>query len=120
MVKHLAYVERYWFQRVIAGRDVSVSWLVGDEDGGWRLGSDEGRDAVIAFYEREVARHAGHMDIIRELIDGATGTFPGTSDASAARLAASVPDDLAVPVDDDREVDRGGRVQQDGARCGPA
>jgi hypothetical protein len=24
----------------------------------------------------ETARHAGHMDIVRELIDGATGDFP--------------------------------------------
>jgi hypothetical protein len=24
----------------------------------------------------EVARHAGHMDIVRELIDGVTGDFP--------------------------------------------
>jgi hypothetical protein len=25
----------------------------------------------------EIARHAGHADILRELIDGETGTFPG-------------------------------------------
>ncbi|MGH8828995.1 MAG: DUF664 domain-containing protein, partial [Jiangellaceae bacterium] len=26
----------------------------------------------------ETARHAGHMDIVRELIDGQTGDHPGT------------------------------------------
>jgi uncharacterized damage-inducible protein DinB len=113
LIKHLAYVERYWFQRVVAGRDVSVPWLEGDEDADWRLDADASRDVVVAFYEAEVAesrrihagltdpdltvdedgdavsvrrilvhmveetaRHAGHADIIRELIDGATGTFP--------------------------------------------
>jgi uncharacterized damage-inducible protein DinB len=113
LVKHLAYVERYWFQRVIAGRDVHVPWIDGDPDGDWRLGPDERGEDVVAFYEaevaesrrihaaladpdhtvdehgqpvsvrrilihlvEEVARHAGHADVIRELIDGTTGAFP--------------------------------------------
>ena len=33
------------------------------------------RDIVIHMIE-ETARHAGHMDIIRELVDGQTGGFP--------------------------------------------
>lgn len=115
IVKHLAHVERYWFQRVIAGRDdVHVSWLDGgDEDGQWHLAPGETRQDVLDLYDREVeesrrihaaltdpdqlvegdgelvsvrrilihmveeiARHAGHADILRELIDGTTGVFP--------------------------------------------
>jgi uncharacterized damage-inducible protein DinB len=113
LVKHLAYVERYWFQRVIAGRDVPIPWLEADTDADWRLDAGEGADEVLAFYEREAeesrrilagladpaatvdehgeqvsvrrilvhmveetARHAGHADILRELIDGTTGDFP--------------------------------------------
>ena len=114
LVKHLAYVERYWYQRIIAGRDVAVPWLVDDPDGDWRIDTAETREDVVALYEAEVAesrrihaqltdpdvtveedglpvsvrrilvhmleeiaRHSGHADIIRELIDGTTGTFPG-------------------------------------------
>lgn len=113
IVKHLGYVERYWFQRVIAGCDVALPWLDGDPDGDWHLDDDETRDDVVAFYEgeiaesrriqdeltdpdalveedgdlvsvrrilihmvEEIARHAGHADIIREQIDGSTGVFP--------------------------------------------
>jgi uncharacterized damage-inducible protein DinB len=114
LVHHLAYVERYWFQRVIAGRDVPIPWLDGDPDGDWRLDDQATREEVVALYEgevaesqrihaaltdpdatvdehgeavsvrrilvhmvEEIARHAGHADILRELIDGETGTFPG-------------------------------------------
>jgi uncharacterized damage-inducible protein DinB len=115
IVKHLAFVERYWFQRVIAGRDVSIPWLDDDgwEDAQWHLSDEETIAEVVGLYEteiaesrrihsalddpdllvnvdgdpvsvrrilihmvEEVARHAGHADILRELIDGTTGVFP--------------------------------------------
>lgn len=31
---------------------------------------------ILVHLVEEIARHAGHADIIRELIDGTTGTFP--------------------------------------------
>ena len=31
---------------------------------------------VLVHMIEETARHAGHMDIVRELIDGATGAYP--------------------------------------------
>jgi uncharacterized damage-inducible protein DinB len=115
LLKHLAYVERYWFQRVIAGRDVPVPWHDEGADtvDDWHVGPGEQLADVVALYEREVAesrriqaeltdpeatvevdgepvsvrrilihmveevaRHAGHADILREQIDGATGQFP--------------------------------------------
>jgi uncharacterized damage-inducible protein DinB len=114
LIKHLAYVERYWYQRVIAGRDVAVPWRDGDPGGDWRIDPAETGDDVVALYQaeiaesrrihaeltdpdvtveedgvpvsvrrilvhmvEEIARHSGHADIIRELIDGTTGSFPG-------------------------------------------
>jgi uncharacterized damage-inducible protein DinB len=114
IVKHLGYVERYWFQRIIAGRDVEIPWMGSEgDDIDWQIQPDESIADVIAFYEaeaeesrrilaaidgpdqlcrvdddevsvrrilihmvEETARHAGHADIIRELIDGTTGVFP--------------------------------------------
>ena len=121
IVRHLGYVERWWFQSVIAGDDVDRPRIVeGDPDAEFRVGEDDTIGSVLDFYEaecdrsrqilaglrdpdsvrlvdggdvsvrrilvhmvEEVARHAGHMDILRELIDGATGGFPpenGTGD----------------------------------------
>jgi uncharacterized damage-inducible protein DinB len=111
VVKHLAYVERWWFQSVIAGDDVDFpDWATDEPDADFRITDDESIESVLAFYDvecersreilaglddpdalrsaygedisvrrilvhmvEEVARHAGHMDILRELIDGAVG-----------------------------------------------
>jgi hypothetical protein len=54
LVKHLAAVEREWFQAVLAGRS-------GDEldappqDGGWTLGTDDTAGNLLAGYERACA-----------------------------------------------------------------
>jgi hypothetical protein len=111
LVKHLAAVERNWFQHRLGGltRDQIVGNSRGD-DASWHVGSDETIAEVVAEYlaacatsrriaaelalddavphERlgrvslrwiyvhmieELARHAGHADILREQIDGATG-----------------------------------------------
>ncbi|MGW5650985.1 DinB family protein [Streptomyces humi] len=39
---------------------------------------------VLVHMIEETARHAGHMDILRELIDGATGDHPRTPDTDTA------------------------------------
>lgn len=113
VVKHLGYVERWWFQAVLAGREVEFPWSTEDPDADFRLEDDDTVESVKAFFEgewaisrdvlsglddpdaaistgkrrqsvrsilahmlEEVARHAGHMDIIREQLDGSTGGFP--------------------------------------------
>jgi uncharacterized damage-inducible protein DinB len=111
IVQHLGYAERYWFQRVLAGRDVELPWEDGDDiDADWRVDPEATIADVVAFYDGEIgesrriladfddpgalvprgdedisvrrvlvhmveetARHAGHADIIRELIDGSAG-----------------------------------------------
>ena len=103
VVKHLAYVERWWFQSVIAGDDVDFpDWGTDDPDADFRITDEETIESVLAFYDgecersrqilaglddpdslrsaygedlsvrrilvhmvEEVARHAGHMDILR-------------------------------------------------------
>ena len=110
IVKHLACVERFWFQQVFEGRDVEFPWSDTDPDADWRVEYWETIDGLVAFYRSEVAesrrieaaskdldrevevgdrryslrwimlhmieetaRHAGHVDLLREAIDGATG-----------------------------------------------
>jgi hypothetical protein len=114
MVKHLAFVERWWFDDFFAGGDVEYPWSEGDPDADFRIEDDETVDDVIALYTgaiarstevtagaqmddlsvrdrdgkrfalrwivahmiEETARHAGHADIVRELIDETTGYYP--------------------------------------------
>jgi uncharacterized damage-inducible protein DinB len=113
IVKHLIYVERWWFQDVIGGRTPSYPWTADDPDADWRIEADDTIDSIVAAYREEcdasrailagfddpetqilirgeatslrdvlvhmveeTARHLGHMDILRELVDGTTGLFP--------------------------------------------
>lgn len=118
MLKHLAYVEHWWFARNLAGRDeaepwASVDWTA-DPDWDWHSAVDDTHAeldallvAAIAESDRcldealargdldqlaarqahgapvslrwilvhmveEYARHAGHADLIRQSVDGAT------------------------------------------------
>ena len=108
LVKHVAFVERRWFQLEIARRDVPGLWPPPD-DRELRVEEGDTLASVRAFYEsviaenrsilaslddldsvsaatglnrrwvllhllEELARHAGHADIIRESIDGLTGS----------------------------------------------
>ena len=114
LVRHLAFVERWWFDDFFAGNTVDYPWSEEDPDADFRIEEGETIDDVISLYaeavvrsnelvaeaqmddlsvgsrggERfalrwivahmieETARHAGHADIIRELIDGTTGDYP--------------------------------------------
>jgi uncharacterized damage-inducible protein DinB len=109
LVKHLAYVERYWFRAVLAGESVDFPWTDDDPDADWRVEPHETTEEILELYRSEVercravardgdldapprmegrdetlrfvlvhmveetARHNGHADIMRELIDGSTG-----------------------------------------------
>ncbi|WP_067974598.1 DinB family protein [Nocardiopsis trehalosi] len=116
LVRHLAYVERRWFQWGFAAEPVPEPW--GDSAPGterWHVPDDASVGSVLDFYRaqcarsrevaaaadlgdrarvggrfatpedaptlgwicfhvlQEYARHAGHLDVARELADGATG-----------------------------------------------
>ncbi|MGB5730610.1 MAG: DinB family protein [Acidimicrobiia bacterium] len=114
LVKHLAYVERWWFDDFFAGSAVDYPWSEEDPDADFRTEEGETVADVISLYTEavarsnelvaeahmddlsvgsrggeqfalrwivahmieETARHAGHADIIREMIDGTTGDYP--------------------------------------------
>jgi uncharacterized damage-inducible protein DinB len=113
ILKHLAFVERWWFQSVVDGREVDFPDSEADLDADFRIEAGETVASVVQLFDAECeisrtilaerrdpgeriafrdgslalrdilvhmaeesARHVGHMDILRELIDGATGGFP--------------------------------------------
>ena len=113
IVKHLAYVERWWFQSVVGQLDVEYPWSDDDPDADWRINEGESVQDIIDLYRQEcdksraiideilspdstfphgdgeisarrvlihmveeTARHAGHADILREMIDGSTDWGP--------------------------------------------
>jgi len=113
LVKHLVYVECYWFQAVLAGDDSAMPQWRSDPGFDWRIEDDESISDIVELYTaecarsrevfdalesldaefprrdemltaraillhliEEIARHVGHMDIIRELIDESTGWGP--------------------------------------------
>jgi hypothetical protein len=55
LVQHLAEVERNWFQRVVAGRDVPPVYGEGNETG-YGLDPERGLDEALDVWRREVAR----------------------------------------------------------------
>jgi uncharacterized damage-inducible protein DinB len=55
LVKHLAYVERNWFQNRFVMRDLPVAWSEDDPDGDFRIEPHETAASIIAFYRAEVA-----------------------------------------------------------------
>jgi len=56
LVKHLAYVERWWFQDVFAGEDVDFPWTDNDPDADWRVEGDESVATILDLYRAQVAR----------------------------------------------------------------
>lgn len=117
VVKHLAFVERWWFVTMFKGEDFDHPYdFDSDPDAEFHPQPSDTVDSVLADYDaaiatadaivaeaglddvagrrrqkndealslrwilihmiEETARHAGHADIVRELIDGATGYLP--------------------------------------------
>ena len=50
MVKHLAFVERWWFRIVFAGEDLPVPWTEDDPDADWRVEPGETTAEILALY----------------------------------------------------------------------
>jgi uncharacterized damage-inducible protein DinB len=56
IVKHLAYVERWWFQQMWAGEEPSYPWTDDDPDADWRVEPDETTGKILALYRGECDR----------------------------------------------------------------
>lgn len=54
MVKHLAYVERWWFRAMFAGEDVPFPWTDDDPDADFRVEPDETTESIVELYRDEV------------------------------------------------------------------
>lgn len=64
IVKHSAYVERWWFRSVFAGEDVPKGWSEADPDADWRIEPADSTAAILALYRDETAHS-------REIVAGA-------------------------------------------------
>jgi hypothetical protein len=56
LVKHLAFVERYWFQEVFAGLTVHMPWSDDDPNADWRPEPGESAQEIVALYLAEADR----------------------------------------------------------------
>lgn len=56
MVKHLAYVEAWWFQENIADERPEYPWTEEDMDADFRIEPDETPEQIFEFYHRACAR----------------------------------------------------------------
>ena len=62
-----------FYQRARAAADAAIDELEIDDLGTAWFGETVSLRWVLIHMVEEVARHAGHLDILRELIDGSTG-----------------------------------------------
>jgi hypothetical protein len=74
MVEHLGHAERHWFQETFAATPLSAP-PKGRHPGPIAAEIADLRAVVLHVLE-ETARHAGHLDVVRELLDGRTGLGP--------------------------------------------
>lgn len=65
-----------FYRRACTASDAALSDLSLDSLGTAWFGETVSLRRVMVGMIEETARHAGHMDILRELIDGATGSHP--------------------------------------------
>jgi uncharacterized protein DUF664 len=70
-----------WYRRSWAHADATISALDLDAVGNvpWWGGAEVTLQQVMLHMVVDTQRHAGHADIVRELIDGATGLLPGNA-----------------------------------------
>lgn len=65
-----------FYARARAAADAVIDELEVEDAGTAWFGDTVSMRWVLVHMIEETARHAGHMDIVRELIDGATGDHP--------------------------------------------
>jgi hypothetical protein len=65
IVKHLAYVERWWFQDNFAGRDCEYPWSEEDWEADFRIEPGETIQSIFALYDTE-------CEVSREIVAAAS------------------------------------------------
>ena len=78
LLKHSAYVERWWFRAVFAGEDVPFPWTDEDPDADFRPEPDETAEQIAALYSNEVER-SRVIVAAADLDDEARAPRPGES-----------------------------------------
>jgi len=71
-----------FYARAIAHADVTIGALDLDSVGfvrWWGSGTEATLQKILVHMVAETHRHAGHVDIVRELVDGRVGYLPGDS-----------------------------------------
>lgn len=53
MIKHLAFVERWWFQDIFEGRDCAYPWTDDDMDADFRIEPEESTAQILDLYRAE-------------------------------------------------------------------
>lgn len=56
VVKHLAYVERGWFQGDFAGEDISFPWKEGEPETDFLIEPSDTTENIVKLYQAEVAK----------------------------------------------------------------
>jgi uncharacterized damage-inducible protein DinB len=56
VVKHLAYVERGWFQGDFAGDEITFPWAEGAPESDFVINPSDTIESIIALYQGEIAR----------------------------------------------------------------
>jgi uncharacterized damage-inducible protein DinB len=82
LLKHSAYVERWWFRWVFAGEEVSFPWTEEDRDADFRPEAEETAAEIAALYTAEVERSraivaAAGLDTPAHRTDGEEITLRG-------------------------------------------
>jgi hypothetical protein len=75
-----------FYRRACAHADATISSLALDAPGHvpwWGSQGDVTLHQILVHVTAETNRHAGHADIVRELIDGAAGLLPGNDNLPA-------------------------------------
>ena len=79
------------YQRASAHADATIDALPLDASGSVPWWGERGRDVslhrILVHVIAETDRHAGHADIVRELIDGAAGMQPGNDNMAPGDAA---------------------------------
>ena len=76
LLRHSAYVERWWFSWVFAGIDVAFPWTDDDPDADFRPEPDESAAELAALYVTEIERSRAIV-AAADLDDAAARAAPG-------------------------------------------